>query len=106
MHYSPRQIQNLRLSVLSLNWGFIFPVYTNLLVIAMCYAAVAPLVLGFAGLGLSLSYIAYRFKLFFAAEGDADTMGKAYFNALQQLFVGLYLSEVCLIGLFAVGLGM
>jgi len=34
-----------------------------------------------------------------------DTKGRVYPRALQQLFVGLYIAEVCLIGLFAIATG-
>jgi hypothetical protein len=34
-----------------------------------------------------------------------DTKGLLYPRALQQLFIGLYLAEICLIGLIAVSLG-
>jgi len=34
-----------------------------------------------------------------------DTKGRVYPRALQHLFVGLYIAEICLIGLFAIGTG-
>lgn len=34
-----------------------------------------------------------------------DTKGRVYPRALQHLFVGLYIAEVCLIGLFAIATG-
>ena len=34
-----------------------------------------------------------------------DTKGLMYPRALQQLFVGLYIAEICIIGLFAIGMG-
>jgi hypothetical protein len=36
---------------------------------------------------------------------DVDTKGAVYPRALQQVFVGLYIAEVCLIGLFAMASG-
>ncbi|KAK5987054.1 hypothetical protein PT974_11171 [Cladobotryum mycophilum] len=60
-------------------WGGIYPVFTNLGVIALSYACIAPLILIFyTGL---------------------DSKGLFYPRALQQLIVGLYLAEVCLVGL-------
>ena len=41
----------------------------------------------------------------FVSNATIDTKGRVYPRALQQLFVGLYLAEVCLIGLFAIDLG-
>lgn len=82
-----------------------YPVYTNLFVIAICYSCVAPLVLGFAAIGLYLVYLLYRYNLLFVYNVNVDTKGLVYPRALQQLFVGLYLAELTLIGLFAISIG-
>ncbi|KAF2396576.1 DUF221-domain-containing protein [Trichodelitschia bisporula] len=84
-----------------LGWGTVYPVYTNLLVIAMCYACIAPLVLIFAAIGLYLFYFAYRYNLLYVYSTGVDTRGLVYPRALQQLFVGMYIAEICLLGLFA-----
>lgn len=65
----------------------------------------APLVLAFAGLGLWLFYFAYRYNLLFVYNANVDTKGLVYPRALQQLFVGIYLAELVLIGLFAIKAG-
>jgi len=74
-------------------------------VIAICYAAIAPLVLLFAAIGLFFFYFAYRYNLLFVTNAAIDTKGAVYPRALQQIFVGLYIAEVCLIGLFAIATG-
>lgn len=102
---TPRKMYNRWSSLASLGWGTLFPVYTNLFVIAVCYAAIAPLVLGFAAIGLFLFYVAYRYNLLFVYDVKIETKGLVYPRALQQLFVGLYIAELCLIGLFAIRLG-
>lgn len=71
---------------------------------AICYACIAPLVLLFAGIGLWLFYFAYRYNLLYVYDIDVDTKGLVYPRALQQLFVGLYVAELCLVGLFAIQL--
>lgn len=73
--------------------------------IAICYAAIAPLVLGFAAIGLFLFYFAYRYNLLFVSNVAVDTKGLVYPRALGHIFVGLYVAEVCLIGLFAIATG-
>lgn len=83
----------------------LFPVYTNLLVIAICYACVAPLVLLFAAMGLYLFYLAYKYNMLFVSNANIDTKGRVYPRALQHLFVGLYVAEVCLAGLFGIATG-
>ena len=58
--------------------------------------------LGFACIGFYLIYIAYRYNLLFVHNATIDTKGLVYPKALQQTMVGIYLAEVCLIGLFGI----
>ncbi len=51
---------------------------------------------------MSLFYIAYRYNVLFVTDSQIDTKGLIYPRALQQLLTGVYLSEICLIGLFAI----
>lgn len=69
--------------------------------LAIAYSCIAPLVLGFAAVGLFLLYLGYRYCVFYTLTTVVDTKGDAYGRAMQQLSVGIYLSELCLIGLFA-----
>lgn len=70
---------------------------------ALAYSCIAPLVLGFATIGLYLLYLAFRYNHLFVLSNTVDTKGAAYARALQQLTVGVYIAEFCLIGLFAIG---
>lgn len=99
---TPRKMYQRWINLSGLGWGTLFPVYTNLFVIAICYAAIAPLVLGFAAIGLFLFYFAYRYNLLFVSNVVVDTKGLVYPRALGHLFVGLYVAEGCLVGLFAI----
>lgn len=105
MDKTPRKMWKRWINLSGLGWGTVFPLYTNLFVIAICYAAIAPLVLGFAAIGLYFFYFVYRYNLMFVANANIDTKGRVYPRALQQIFVGLYVAEVCLIGLFAIATG-
>jgi hypothetical protein len=58
--------------------------------------------MGFATIGFGLVYLAVRYNSFFVLTNNIDTKGRAYARALQQLMTGVYLAEVCLIGLFAI----
>jgi len=60
-------------------------------------------VLGFATIGFGLLYLAFRYNVLFTLGTQTDMKGACYARALQQLTVGVYLSEFCLIGLFAIG---
>lgn len=102
---TPRKMYKRWVSLSGMSWGTVFPPYTNLFVIAICYAIIAPLVLLFAAVGLYLFYLAYRYNLLYVSNVDIDTKGRVYPRALQQIFVGLYIAEGCLIGLFAIATG-
>lgn len=72
-------------------------------VTALSYSCIAPLVLGFATIGFGILYLAFRYNVLFTLGTQTDMKGAPYARALQQLTVGVYLSEFCLIGLFAIG---
>ena len=69
---------------------------------ALVYSCIAPLLLGFATVGLWLIYMAFRYNLLFVFDVNIDTKGAVYPRALQQTLTGVYLAEICLIGLFGV----
>ncbi|KAK4208187.1 hypothetical protein QBC37DRAFT_81513 [Rhypophila decipiens] len=88
-----------------IHWGSVYPKFTNLAVIALSYSCIAPLILVFAGLGMCFVYVVYRYNLIYVYESDYDTQGLFYPTALMQLMWGLYIAEVCMIGLFALKSG-
>lgn len=102
---TPRKIWQKLVNLSAPAWGSEFPKWTNLGVIALSYSGIAPLVLGFATVGFTLIYIAFRYNFLYCYETNIDTQGQAYQRALRQLIVGVYLSEGCLIGLFAIATG-
>ncbi|KAK5164024.1 uncharacterized protein LTR77_010115 [Saxophila tyrrhenica] len=100
MDKTPRQHYSTFSKMKGTPWASWYPKFTNFLVISIVYACVAPLVLGFATAGLFIYYLAYRYQLLFVCQTKVDTQGEAYKRALQQMPTGLYLAELCLIGLF------
>ncbi|KAI1906924.1 hypothetical protein LOZ52_006714 [Ophidiomyces ophidiicola] len=99
---TPRKLYQRWASLTGLSWGTVFPVFTNMAVIAITYSCIAPLILGFSSLGLYLVYQAYRYNLLFVYDATVDTKGLIYPRALKQVLTGIYLAEICLIGLFAI----
>ncbi|KAL6923115.1 hypothetical protein FSHL1_000365 [Fusarium sambucinum] len=85
-------------------WGGIFPIYTNMACIAFCYTCIAPLILLFACAGMAFTRLIYRYNILYVFDSEMDSMGLFYPTALLQLIVGLYLAEICMIGLFALKL--
>lgn len=58
--------------------------------------------MGFATVGFALVYFAVRYNTFFVLGNNIDTQGVAYARGMQQLMTGVYIGEVCLLGLFAI----
>src|SRR5690348_9289618 len=47
-------------------------------------------------------YLSYRYMLLYTVQPKIDTKGHAYTLALQHLLTGIYLAELCLMGLFSI----
>lgn len=97
---TPRGLYTKWAKLSAISWGSTLPVYTCITVIAIVYAVIAPLCLGFSTLGMALFYFAWRYNVLFVTDTGIDTRGLIYPRAVKQLFTGVYLSELCLIGLF------
>lgn len=97
---TPRGLYTKWAKLSAISWGSTMPVYSCITVIAITYAAIAPLCLGFSTIGMSLFYFAWRYNVLFVTDTGIDTRGLIYPRAIKQLFTGIYLSELCLIGLF------
>lgn len=116
---TPRKMYSRWSTLAGLGWGTVYPLFTLLAVIGMylmfkkvetdltaiTYSCIAPLVMGFATIGLYLFYFAYRYNLLYVSNAHIDTQGKTFARGLQQITVGCYLLVVCLIGLFAIATG-
>ncbi|KAI0014378.1 DUF221-domain-containing protein [Xylariaceae sp. FL0662B] len=81
-------------------WGTYFPVYTNFACIALIYSVIAPIISIFAIVTFSLLWMANRYSMLFVNRLTIDTGGVLYPLAINQTFTGLYVMEICLIGLF------
>ncbi|KAI9833116.1 MAG: hypothetical protein M1826_000483 [Phylliscum demangeonii] len=81
-------------------WGAFFPVYTNLAAIGLVYSVISPLVLFFNVITFGLLWIANRYTTLYVTKFRFDTGGLLFPLAINQLFTGLYVLELCMIGLF------
>ncbi|CAI4700428.1 BFP_1a_G0042720.mRNA.1.CDS.1 [Saccharomyces cerevisiae] len=89
----------------SMQWGTTFPAYTNLAVIILSYAIISPMILLFGAVAFFLLYVAYLYNLTYVFQESPDGRGIYYPRALFQSIVGVYIGQVCLLGLFVVGKG-
>lgn len=61
---------------------------------------ISPLILVFNIATFGLFWIVYRYNTLYVIRFKFDTGGRLFPRAINQLFVGLYVLEICLIGLF------
>ncbi|KAI9800119.1 MAG: hypothetical protein M1833_003446 [Piccolia ochrophora] len=83
-----------------MQWGTFFPIYTNLACIGLIYSVVSPLIMIFNIITFSLFWVVYRYNTLYVTKFRFDTGGLLFPRAINQLFTGLYVMELCLIGLF------
>nr|KAK5447240.1 hypothetical protein LTR18_002819 [Exophiala xenobiotica] len=84
----------------NVRWGTFFPVYTNLACIGLIYSVISPLILIFNVITFSLFWFVYRYNTLYVTRFTRDTGGLLYPNAINSTFVGLYVMEIALIGMF------
>lgn len=84
----------------SVSWGTYFPVYTNFACIALVYSVIAPIIIIFAVITFALLWIANRYNMLYVSRFKLDTGGLLYPTAINQTFTGLYVMELCMVGLF------
>ncbi|OWB84588.1 hypothetical protein B5S33_g3237 [[Candida] boidinii] len=82
------------------NWGVTYALYGLFTVILMCYSIIAPIIIAFTSIAFFLIYVAYLYNVNYVMDHSNDSRGRNYPLALFQVFVGLYLAEICLIALF------
>ncbi|UJR11199.1 hypothetical protein I4U23_015380 [Adineta vaga] len=97
---TPRKKWRRYFTLSSLDWGTIFPVFTNFIVITLVYSIVAPLMLIISGIAFALYYIAYTYTMFYVNDFPNDSGGLAFPRAIYQSFTGVYLMEIMLAALF------
>ena len=81
-------------------WGSFFPPFTNFAVIGIIYSVIAPLILVFMLIIFSLFWLVYRYNVLYVYQFRNDTGGLLFPTAVNQLFIGIYVMELCLVGYF------
>ncbi|KAK7204615.1 hypothetical protein BZA70DRAFT_238889, partial [Myxozyma melibiosi] len=81
-------------------WGTFYPIYTNLGAIGVVYTIIAPLIMPMCLIAFTLFYIAYRYQFIYCTYNPIDSSGLYFPRAINHLFTGIYVMELCLIGLF------
>lgn len=97
---TPRQKYEQETKTRGLFYGNSYAKFANLAVIAIVYSCIAPLVMGFAAVGFTLFYLTYKYLYLYTNNVKVEMRGTAHARALQQMLTGVYVAELCLIGLF------
>lgn len=100
MDTTARQKFSRATTLMEMKWGTFFPVYTNLACIGIVYSVISPLIMVFNICTFSLFWLVYRYNLLYVNNFRYDTGGLLFPRAINQLFTGIYVMEICLIGLF------
>ena len=117
---TPRSVHSIKYIPGGVAWGTLFPSITLLVVISMSsfstkidqrlmlydtalgYSIISPIINGLACAAFFLFYQLYKYLFLYVLQQPAttDTGGLFYPKALQHIFVGLYVQQVCLCALF------
>ncbi|KAF2136864.1 uncharacterized protein K452DRAFT_302373 [Aplosporella prunicola CBS 121167] len=100
MDNTARDKFNRQRKIPSQQWGTFFPVYTNFACIGLIYSVIAPLILVFCIIMAAIVWIVWRYQMFYVMRWSTDSGGLFFPRAINQLFTGLYVMELCLVGLF------
>ncbi|EPS35608.1 hypothetical protein H072_10986 [Dactylellina haptotyla CBS 200.50] len=100
INHTPREKWSLAKNLKFVTWGTFFPLYTNFGVISIVYAVIAPLSLLFAGMVFGLFWLVYRYNLLYVMDYQVDSGGLFFPKAINHLYAGIYIMEICLTGLF------
>lgn len=86
-------------------WGTTFPVFVNLTCITLAYAIISPMILVFSLMVFIFIFVAFNYNLTYVTIPGPEGKGLHYPKALFHTFVGIYLGQICLLGIFVVGKG-
>lgn len=97
---TPRSIWGIKYGTRNVAWGTLFPGITLLTTITLGYSIISPIINGLACATFFLFYQLYKYLFLWQFQQPDDTGGLFFPKAMQHIFVGLYVEEVCLCALF------
>lgn len=99
---TPRSVFAIKYSPRTSTWGTLFPLMTQLVVITFGYSIISPVINGLAFAAFLLFYFLYKYLFTWVNDQprSSETGGLFFPKAIQHLFVGLYVQQVCLCALF------
>lgn len=99
---TPRSVYDIKFGPRTVAWGTLFPTITLLTVITFGYSIISPIINGLAVAAFFLFYLLYKYLFLYqyTQPPELDTGGLFFPRAIQHVFVGLYVQQICLCALF------
>ncbi|GJE84045.1 DUF221-domain-containing protein [Phanerochaete sordida] len=99
---TPRSIAKVKYGTRHVSFGTLFPSTTLLVVITITYSVISPIINGLAFVTFVFFYFLWKYLFLWQLDQprSGDSGGLFYPRALQHVFVGLYLQQLCLAALF------
>jgi calcium permeable stress-gated cation channel len=99
---TPRSVYTIKYTPRTSEWGTLFPTMTQLVVITLGYSIISPIINGLAFAAFVLFYFLYKYLFTWVNDQpkSSETGGLFFPKALQHIFVGLYVQQLCLCALF------
>ncbi|RPD56035.1 DUF221-domain-containing protein [Lentinus tigrinus ALCF2SS1-6] len=99
---TPRSIYAIKYTMRSVSWGTLFPGITLIVVITLAYSIISPIINGLSVAMFFLFYQLWKYLFMWQLETDpaTETGGRYFPKAIQHIFVGLYIQQICLAALF------
>lgn len=99
---TPRSIYNIKYTLRNVAWGTLWPSTTLLVVITLAYSIIAPVINGLACFSFFLFYQLWKYLFLWQLEQpeSQETGGLFFPKAIQHIFVGMYIQQICLAALF------
>jgi hypothetical protein len=91
-----------RRNVRTMDWGTTYPRYTVLACVALIYSVISPLILPLSIIGFGIWWISTRYQMLYVFKYTTDTGGLLFPAAIMQLFYGIFVLEMALIGYFII----
>lgn len=99
---TPRSVYSIKYDLRDVFFGTLFPTITLLVVISFGYMMISPIINGLAFIAFGLFYLVWKYLFLWQLDQPAsgDTGGLFFPKAIQHMFVGLYIQQICLAALF------
>ncbi|KAI7904575.1 uncharacterized protein BX663DRAFT_530119 [Cokeromyces recurvatus] len=102
---TPRDLYNAKISCLTVNLGTLIPSQTVIFILGLEYGVISPLILPFVCLFFILQYFVHLYQFLYVYEINHETAGRHFPRAIRHIYIGLIISQLTLVGLFAIRSG-